>query len=219
MLKKGLLVLIINLFFVFNATPNVLAGTTGVGIVCNHSVPDDCVPGYSCRIDPTGSGDNICQPRIGASQICDPTDPNPCISGYNCQKEPTPGSTDYVCTKDPSAAPPPGANSGSSVFGKIELPQPLRGLNANNPTGAGAISQFLSNLVGLFYTVAAIVLIFMLLWGAFDWMTSEGEKEKVHSAQQKIMNAIIGMVLFAVTFAVIQILGHFTGFQFFVGQR
>ncbi len=104
------------------------------------------------------------------------------------------------------------------VFGQIQPPAPLAGLLKNDQTGAGGISKFLSNLVALFFSLAAVVLIFMLLWGAFDWMTSEGDKEKLGAAQRKIISAIIGIVLFAITFAVIQILGVFTGFRFFKGQ-
>ena len=95
---------------------------------------------------------------------------------------------------------------------------PLQQFIGKDPTGAGGISRFLSNLVALFYSLAGIVLIFMLLWGAWDWMTSEGDKEKLDSARKKIINALVGIVLFAIAFALIQVLGQFTGFKFFVGQ-
>lgn len=103
-------------------------------------------------------------------------------------------------------------------FGTISPPPQLQNLIQKDPSGAGGISAFLSSLIALFYAVAAIVLIFMLIWGAWDWLVSEGEKEKVQNAQKKIINAIIGIMLFAVAFAVIQVLGQFTGFKFFAGQ-
>ncbi len=105
------------------------------------------------------------------------------------------------------------------TFGTISPPPALQKFIGTDQTGAAGISKLLSNLVALIYSVAVIVLIFMLLWGAFDWITSEGEKEKVQSAQKKIINAIIGMILFAVAFAIIEVLGQFTGFKFFAGQR
>lgn len=86
-------------------------------------------------------------------------------------------------------------------------------------TGAVGIGKFLSNLIALIYTLAAIVLIFMLLWGAWDWITSEGDKEKLDSARKKIINALVGIILFAVAFAIIQVFGQFTGFTFFLGQK
>lgn len=106
-----------------------------------------------------------------------------------------------------------------NVFGKIQAPDALKGFLQKDPTGALAISQFLSNLVILIYSLAGIVLIFMLLWGAFEWLTSGGDKEKLSSAQKKIINAIIGIVLLAIVFAIIQVLGTFTGFTFFKGQK
>lgn len=97
------------------------------------------------------------------------------------------------------------------VIGNIIPPQAIRNLGF----GATGISRFLSNLVVLIYALAAIVLLFMILWGAFDWITSEGDKEKLERARNKLINAFIGILLFAAAFAIIQILGAFTGFQFF----
>lgn len=104
------------------------------------------------------------------------------------------------------------------VFGTISPPPAIKDLAGGDVTGAAGISQFFTNLVGLFYTVAAIALIFMLLWGAFEWMTSGGDKEKLAGAQRRILNAIIGIVLFAITFAILNILSLFTGFEFYKGQ-
>lgn len=122
------------------------------------------------------------------------------VSALNCTQEPD-KSTRVECK-----------------FGTISPPPQLVPFTSPDPTGAGGISKFLTNLVGLIYSLAAVVLIFMLLWGAFDWMTSGGEKEKLESARNKIISAIIGIMLFAVAFAVIKVLGQFTGFEFFSGQ-
>lgn len=105
------------------------------------------------------------------------------------------------------------------IFGTITPPSPIANFIGSDKTGAGAISQFLSNLVNLIFSVAAIVLIFMILWGAFEWLTSGGDKEKLSSAQKRIINALIGILLFAVAFAIIAVIGQFTGFRFFVGQN
>lgn len=105
-------------------------------------------------------------------------------------------------------------------FGTISPPPALKGLvEEEAKTPGGGISFFFSNLITLIYGVATLVLIFMLLWGAWDWMTSGGEKEKLESAQRRIVNAVVGLMLFAVAFAVIQVLGQFTGFKFFAGQK
>ena len=101
------------------------------------------------------------------------------------------------------------------VFGTIKAPNEILPLIRQGGEGAGGISLVLSNLVILIYIVAGIVFVFWILWGAFQWITSGGEKEAVAAARSRIVNAIIGIILFAVAFAVIQILGIFTGFSFF----
>ncbi|MBI2314687.1 hypothetical protein HYU93_01340 [Candidatus Daviesbacteria bacterium] len=101
------------------------------------------------------------------------------------------------------------------VFGIIQVPGALGGLIGNNPTGAGAISQFLTNFIALLFSIAGIVLVFMFIWAAFEWITSGGDKEKIASAQKRILHAIIGILLFAVAFVIIRVLGIFTGFTFF----
>ena len=143
--------------------------------------------------------------HIGAGISCTLTAPH-CIKGYSCQPLKA-DPKDFRC--QPSAI--------QDVFGKIEPPDAIKGLLKGDPTGAGGISKFLSNFVSLIYIAATIVLVFMLLWGAWDWMTSEGDKEKLSSAQKKIINAFIGILLFAVAFALLRVLGAFTGFTFFSG--
>lgn len=104
------------------------------------------------------------------------------------------------------------------VFGTIKPPLPLQGIVNKDPSGAGGLGIFFSNLITLFYIIATLVLIFMIIWGAFDWITSEGDKDKVGGARNKIVNAIIGIILFAAAFGIIRVFGQFTGFHFFVGQ-
>lgn len=185
MIRKKLLILIISLFFVLISGQKVLA--------------EDCIQlRLGCAANPSG------------------------IPGINCRgtKDDATGqciidNLSQDCDACPSVIPPSQADPIGNIFGKIKPPDALKGLISQDASGAGGISQFLSNLILLIYTIAAVVLIFMLLWGAFDWMTSEGDKEKLTKAQQKIISAIIGILLFAVAFAVIRILGQFTGFTFF----
>ena len=99
------------------------------------------------------------------------------------------------------------------TFGTINPPDEIKPF-VNRPGGEG-ISLFFNNLISLIYIIAAVVFVFMLLWGAFEWLTSGGDKEKVASAQRRITNAIIGIVLFGVAFAIIRVIGTFTGFKFF----
>lgn len=105
------------------------------------------------------------------------------------------------------------------IFGTIKPPAELAPFVGKGPTGTEGINLFLTNLVILVYTMSIATTVIMMIWGAWDWITSEGQKEKVAAAQKKIINTVIGMVLLSVSFAILQVLGSFTGFKFFAGQK
>lgn len=123
------------------------------------------------------------------------------------QKEDAPAECSRPCSPDkPSEI--------GKFFGQVDTPLSI----ARFGFGALGISKFLSNGVVLILSLAIIALLLMLIWGAYEWTTSGGDKEKLSSAQKKIINAIIGIILLAITFAVIQVLGQFTGIKFFPEQ-
>jgi hypothetical protein len=43
----------------------------------------------------------------------------------------------------------------------------------------------------------------MMLWGALSWVTSGGEKDGVEKARDKIVAAIVGMIMIVVALAII----------------
>ncbi len=47
-----------------------------------------------------------------------------------------------------------------------------------------------------------VLLLGLFLWGGFLWMTAAGEKEKVAKAQGVLANAIAGIVIVALSFAI-----------------
>jgi len=59
--------------------------------------------------------------------------------------------------------------------------------------------------------VGVLLVLVMLIWGAFEWITSGGDKEAVGKARSKIINALIGMAVLAIAFALARVAGQFTG--------
>ncbi|HRN70148.1 MAG TPA: hypothetical protein PLS49_03090, partial [Candidatus Woesebacteria bacterium] len=53
--------------------------------------------------------------------------------------------------------------------------------------------------------VAAIAVLIYLLWGAFDWINSGGDSEKIASAQAKMTNAVIGIIMIVVAFTIFNV--------------
>ena len=86
----------------------------------------------------------------------------------------------------------------NSIFGTIAPPPGTPGGASSDPVAA--ISKVLSVGLQLVLIVAAILLLVYLLWGALDWLVSGGEKEKLVKAQNKITNAVIGMLMVVAAF-------------------
>lgn len=88
----------------------------------------------------------------------------------------------------------------SGVIGVISPP-------VNDPIYTGDVNTGFAKIVEtgihFFYFAAGLVTLLYLLWGAYDWISSGGEKEKLQKAQNKIQSAAIGLVLTVVVLVVI----------------
>lgn len=91
------------------------------------------------------------------------------------------------------------ASDVDDVIGNINPPS---GMNQFKSDPVGGLGKLLSTGIQIFFLVAGIALLIYLFLGAFDWITSNGEKEKLSKAQLKILNAIVGMLLMIVAIVV-----------------
>lgn len=73
-------------------------------------------------------------------------------------------------------------------------------INAN--TSVGSIVTFLVAFIIVLATLAAL---FFIVLGAFQWITSGGDKTKVDSARNHIIAAVIGLVIIALSFVIINV--------------
>jgi len=89
------------------------------------------------------------------------------------------------------------------LFGGISPPAAM---NVGGSDPVAGLGKFIGFGINIFILVAGIFLLFYLLWGAFDWIVSGGEKEKIVKAQNKITNALIGIVLVFVVLTVFNLL-------------
>lgn len=82
--------------------------------------------------------------------------------------------------------------------------------------GAGKAAErgfgdLLSSLLSGAMVLAALVAFMFLLWGAFEWITSEGDKSKLESARNRITQALVGLIVLAATTALFILLQQFLG--------
>ncbi len=85
----------------------------------------------------------------------------------------------------------------------IQIKTPPVGINPATPVGT-----LLSNALTIVFVVAALAVLFMLIQGAFSWITSGGDKEKVASARKGIIAALVGLALLALAFVITRVVGQ-----------
>ena len=75
------------------------------------------------------------------------------------------------------------------------------------------ISKFINNIITLAFIIAVIIVLFMLVWGAIEWIFSGGNKDNVANARNRIIHALVGFAILAVAFAIARLAGQFLGFD------
>lgn len=104
-------------------------------------------------------------------------------------------------------------NTSFAQSSTIKLVQPTA--SGGGKIGYGDINNFISNVIQLVFIVGIIMVLFMLIWGGVEWIMSGGDKEAVGKARGKIVNALIGLAILAVAFAIAQVAGAFIGIDIF----
>ncbi len=102
--------------------------------------------------------------------------------------------------------------------GKINITAPAQGIQSGGPI---TLDKIIGVGLELAVLVAVIVCLFMLIWAGFDWMMSEGDKQKVAKARQRLAFSIIGLAVVFMSFLIINIIYTFffqQGVNFLVTQ-
>jgi hypothetical protein len=111
---------------------------------------------------------------------------------------------------------PPGDNGTSLHIGRIGGTG-FGTLNANDITSGEQalkiVTGVISAIIGFMTICAAIWFIFMFLIGGYTWMTSFGDKQRLQEARDRIVNALIGLVIVVGGWAILALVGQFFGFD------
>ena len=99
-----------------------------------------------------------------------------------------------------------------SIFGTVS-PDVPKGLNPDTFGGVGkTLGHFIGVMIRVFMIMSAITLMIMLLWGAYDYISSSGDDKALGNAQKKMTSAVVGILLLIFMFVlwdviVVRILG------------
>lgn len=97
-----------------------------------------------------------------------------------------------------------GVGTGSNPLGVICPPDGV-------PTEASSIGSIINLVIKILMAVGFLLAFIYLLLGGISYITSNGEPAKTAAAQRKIIYAVIGVVVVALSFAILTLVENITG--------
>jgi magnesium-transporting ATPase (P-type) len=76
------------------------------------------------------------------------------------------------------------------------------------------LNSIINNIIVIIFSVAILLVLFFLILGAFNWITSGGDKEKIKSARGTIIHALVGLAILALAFVIITVAGSLLNINF-----
>jgi len=77
--------------------------------------------------------------------------------------------------------------------------------------GIDNLGQLVSRVLQFLLPLGGVVLLFVLIWGGFDYMMSQGNPEKLKAAQAKITTGLIGFFLLVFSYLLVRLLSTIFG--------
>lgn len=71
----------------------------------------------------------------------------------------------------------------------------------------------LGGLINFIFVIAVVLALVYLIWGGIIWLTSGGDKEGVAGARNRIIAAIIGLILIFLSYVILNLVLVFLGYQ------
>lgn len=90
------------------------------------------------------------------------------------------------------------------------------GLGNLSESGANApaqLSRVISSIVGVMTVAAGIWFLFQILIGGYTWLSSLGDKQRLEMARNRIVHALIGLVIVVASVAIVSLTGQFLGYD------
>lgn len=96
-----------------------------------------------------------------------------------------------------------GERQGFGPFGNLDL--------SSVGAAASAFTTIISNIIGIMTVIAGIWFFFLLLIGAFGYLTAGGDPKKIESATKRIGNGLTGLIIVVLAYALVSLIGRILG--------
>ncbi|MFH2118381.1 MAG: hypothetical protein ABII10_01445 [Candidatus Paceibacterota bacterium] len=94
---------------------------------------------------------------------------------------------------------------------------PTTAYTEGSDVGTGALDNlelFVSNIIGFLTALGSLFFVVQFVIGAFQWITSEGDKGKLEKARNQMLHGAMGMIIIIISYSLIGLLGSLLGFDF-----
>jgi hypothetical protein len=87
------------------------------------------------------------------------------------------------------------------------------GRNMPELRGNASLENFVGTGFNLLILAAVVLCLLYFIWGGINWLMSEGDKQKIASARQKLIYSILGLAIVFMAFLMINVF-----YWFFLGK-
>ncbi len=103
----------------------------------------------------------------------------------------------------------------SSAYAAIENPVLPGGVGSGGKElGGTIIGNIIGAVTSMMMLVGFVLCLFFLVTGGIAWVISGGDKSKLQAAQDRITNAIMGLIILVASWAIMLLVSQFTGITF-----
>jgi len=78
----------------------------------------------------------------------------------------------------------------------------VAGHNGGYDTSTGNIYSLIQTVISAFLSIIGVLLLIYMLYAGYNWMTAQGEEEKVEKAKDTLKRAIIGAIIIIAAYAI-----------------
>ncbi len=119
------------------------------------------------------------------------------------------GTTYYLSTTATAAAEAKSATT-STLKTKETTAEPY-GIGGPPRGFAATLPQYITFILTAIMVIAILLVLFQLVSAGIEWITSGGEKGKTEGAKQKIIAAVVGIIILSSAYALAQFIVYILG--------
>ena len=101
-----------------------------------------------------------------------------------------------------------------NLLAQVSLTDIEKNTSGSNFAGKG-IGYLVSEIIKYALPIAGIALLFLLISGGLQFMTSGGDPKSMEAARHRITNALVGFIIVFAAYWIVQIVGNILGLEVF----